>query len=335
MRVLICDYASRYRFPANGYGSIERWLATAAKYIHLLGNQVILSGPLWDADLIPGATWWPERLSQSNVQQFLAVHGRVDLLLAGHEAFDSLEWEEPYLAVAQRAVSYQHGHELYSRHAYDGSRRRLFCFSDEMMARFADQVPRKLGCYSEGIGEEPQFLSPRGYLVWIGRLDEEKAVDYAIEAAKRLGRRLLVMGEPRNCDRYYRRILGQADLDHVTWLGTCTGMTKMRIIAEADAMVYTCSREWIEAAAAVLWETLLSGVPIAGMSWRGAEAVIEAVGTVGGAIASIDPRAPRTLNMERLAEAIEKAVVCDRNEIRDYARQKFDPFRHVEGLIAD
>jgi glycosyltransferase involved in cell wall biosynthesis len=336
VRILICDYESQYRFPANGYGSIERWLASAGRYLLRLGHEVVLSGPLWNIDMMSGATWWPERLCRENCDRFLRRFGHMDRLLAGHEAFGRPEWDEPYLSVASHCVSYQHGHELYPNRAYDGDRKRLFCFSDEMMGRFRDQAPRKLPCYSEGISERPRRLPAEGYLAWIGRLDEEKAVHYAIDAARVMGRRLVVMGEPIRSVRYFESIRTRLAEPHVNWIGTQVGEAKMEYLARADAVVYTCSPDWIEAAAAVLWESLLSGVPLAGMSWRGGEAVVEAVGEgIAGAVAAVRVSQHYDANIELLSQAIETAAALDRSAVAEYAQEKFNPFQHARWLISE
>lgn len=337
MRILLCDYPSLYRFPSNGYGSIERWLATVAKYLVKLGHEVIISGPLWDVDYVPGVSWWRERLYIDNYKDFLKSFSRVDILIAGHEAFDEPKWERAYLAVADRCVSYQHGHELYRNQAYDGERKRLFCFSDEMMERFQTQNARKLICYSEGIDETPIKADSLGYLAWMGRIDEEKAVHYAIEAARLLGRKIVVMGEPVRSREYFESIYDLLHQPHVQWVGTQTASGKINYLSHAACFVYTCSPTWIEAAAAVLWEPQLCGVPLAGMSWRGGEAVVEAIGDMqrGGAIAQVNIKSDDDENVERLCDAIERSMLLDRDDVWKYGHERFNPITHVSGLIAD
>lgn len=335
MRILVCDFPTIYRFPENGYGSTQRWLATVAKYAARMGHETLVSGPLWDVSVLPGVKWWEPRLDASNADSFLARHGRVDVLVAGHEAFGfgSDRWERGYLRVADRCVSYQHGLEQYETVAYDGETKRLYGFSDEIVERFGAQRPAKLSCYAEGIDEEPVAHDPEGYLVWIGRLEAEKATHHAIDAARLLGRRLVVMGEPVRDFAYVGRIEDRLSEPHVERVGTLVGRAKMECLARASCLVYTCPPDWIEAAAAVLWEGQLCGVPLAGNAWRAGTAVEEAASAGEEVVARVAPGAGDPEVAESLAEAIEVASRLDRDEVREYARAKFDGRSHVEGLL--
>lgn len=139
-----------------------------------------------------------------------------------------------------------------------------------MVEMYKEQKPIKHLLFHSGVGEEPFFtLKPKNYLLWIGRIDYDKSPHYAILAAKKLGIPLYLLGKSvyqREYEVSYSTFLNDSIVKRC---GVVFGKKKMKIISEALCGIYSLSPKFIEAGAGVLGEIIASGVPLAGMTWRG------------------------------------------------------------------
>lgn len=280
--LIVCDYdneAERYTFPNFHLGSSENRIWHFAKSAtELPGLRVVITGPRWLPEYVPGAIHFPSRLDASSAPNFLAQFGKADFLFGGHEYFDKPDWTEPFSTCADNLISYQlHPYE-YRRKSFNGRDKFLFCYSDEMLATYAAQSPLKALLFHSGVDEETRFdANPEDRLVWMGRLDAEKAPHIAIAAARLLNKKITMMGETVRDQEYGEWLQPLLAEPHVEAPGILRGDIKMRTIAAARCGVYTVASTFAEAGAGVLGEYLASGVPIAGISWRGNDAVCEAV----------------------------------------------------------
>ncbi|HEX7662064.1 MAG TPA: hypothetical protein VF444_21570 [Pseudonocardiaceae bacterium] len=103
--------------------------------------------------------------------------------------------------------------------AFDGDRSRLFCYSPEMLTRYADHRPAQALSVQFGLGEETPPPAVRGSeLVWLGRIDSQKAPHLAVRAAKHLGRAIRLIGPIFDQD-YAVRYAADLNAPHVTLSG--------------------------------------------------------------------------------------------------------------------
>jgi glycosyltransferase involved in cell wall biosynthesis len=337
--LIVCDYENEregYTFPNFGMGSSENRIWHFAHSATCLPHlRVVIVGPRWLPEHVPGAIHFPERLHGGGARRFREQFGRADYLFAGHEYFDKQEWVEPFLACAKSIFTYQlHPYEYQGR-CFDGVQRILFCYSDEMCEQYQEQRPMKGLLFHSGVDERPVFnAAPEDYLLWMGRLDSDKQPHIAVEVAARLGMRLVILGETVRDPDYGRFLDSYLSAPHVEYAGVLRGPEKTRLLSSARCAIYTVSREFTEAGAGVLGEYLASGVPIAGMTWKGNDAVCEAVdrpefGRVVNASVCHDEQEI----VSRLSRAVSECLELDRAATHRLGRHKYDPVRLVHEML--
>jgi glycosyltransferase involved in cell wall biosynthesis len=153
------------------------------------------------------------------------------------------------------------------------------------------------------------------FLLFLGRADEEKAPDLAVEAARRAGRRLVMCATRKNeRERQYwaervEPLLG----DDVEVYGECDQEQKADMLARAAALLFPI--QWPEPFGLVMTEAMACGTPV--VAWRnGAVSEVVEDGVTGfvadsmdelvraiGRVGELDPRAARAHVEERFSAA--------------------------------
>jgi glycosyltransferase involved in cell wall biosynthesis len=337
MLVGVCDFPGDYLFPPIGYGGIERWLWAVAVGARRAGADVHLLGPQWRQELADDWTVRPIRLEDLTPDgpqiRSLRATG-YDLLVVGHEYPSLPAWRTAWARLCTDVATFQHW--PYFRHradAFDGQRSRLYTYSEEMRKRYAAHHPiPELAVHADL--HEPDFPAHDGDdLVWLGRIDAEKSPHLAIRAAQLLGRNITVAGPV--FDTAYmetHRVLFTAD--HVTLAGEIGGERKMRLLAEANVLVYTCAHNYVEAGAATFGESLRLGTPVAALAWWPGTCAHAALCADSGSMALADPNTTDALAAKSLADAIERATPLRARNVREIGLYRFDPVRHFQTLAA-
>ena len=336
-RIIICDYDNpqKYTFPSFGFGSSEKRVWHFAKTVSELDEfEVIITGPLWLPEYVPNAKYFPKRLNGGSCKEFLDTFGRCDYLFAGHEYFDKDEWVDVFEKCADTLISYQLHPYQYKKISFDGKKKILFCYSDQMLSTYKEQKPIKALLFHSGVGEDPRFTNEHeNYLLWIGRLDRDKAPHYAVEAARLLNLNLWILGKTIYQPDYFEKHKKDFNSSHVKMLGVKFGEEKMNIISKAACVIYTIDKNYSEAGAGVLGEILSSGVPIAGMTWVGDDAIVEAVnhkdlGKVINANNISESKIP-----EELSEAVRSCLKLKRRQVYSLGKKKYDPHMLVRNIF--
>lgn len=110
---------------------------------------------------------------------------------------------------------------------------------------------------------EPE-LKADDYLVWVGRIDPGKAPHLAVEAAKRAGKRIILMGPAYHYPYFYDNIWPHIDGDKVVWLQGVDDEIKARVFKKAKAFLFPNWNEYHEMLGIVALESLRAGVPVIG-----------------------------------------------------------------------
>lgn len=335
MLVGVCDFPSDYAFPPPAYGGIERWLWAVANGARNAGADVHLLGPGWLPELEEVWTRKPIRLEDTrtgSLEEGDLISSRYDLLIVGHEYPSHPEWRrmaarlDCEVATFQHAPSFEHQHD-----AFDANRSRLYCYSPEMADRFAAHQPGVELAVHLGLDEyEPPARSGED-LVWLGRIDGDKAPHIAARAAQMLGRRLRIVG-PVFDETYVEEHRHLLAADHVDWVGELGGRAKIDALQDAAAFVYTYARDYIEAGAAVFGEALRAGTPIAALAWRPGTCAEAALCDQTGAVALADAALDDTAAAERLAEAIERTSTLHHTQVQAVGQNRFDVVRHFKAM---
>lgn len=338
MKVGVCDFPSTYAFPPHGYGGIERWLWAVAVGAQRAGAEVRLLGPAWRDDLPRSFPREPIRLEtvdpgDAALRRLEALN--LDLLVVGHEYPSLPAWRRVWEELDCDVVTFQHNPTfIHAAHAFDRHRSRLYCYSPEMIHRYREHHPSQTLSVQFGLGEEPLPVRQGHDLVWIGRIDRDKAPHLAARAAGLLGRRLRVIGPV--LDRWYlNRHWADLGAAHVELVGELVGRAKAEALRDGRVVVYTCARDYIEAGAAVFGEALRAGTPMAALAWRAGTCAEAALCGETGAVATVSPEAGDGDAVARLAGAIENAATLAAESVQHIGLARFDPERHFRILACD
>jgi len=165
-------------------------------------------------------------------------------------------------------------------------------------------------------------FSPKGgdYLVFLGRLCQEKRVDRAIEIATRAGRELVIAAKVDNVDRAHFQscIKPLLDRPNVRFIGEVNEREKAELLGGALALLFPI--DWPEPFGLTVIEALSCGTPV--VAWHcGSVPEIVSDGVTGRVVSSI---------YEAVA-AIDDAASLNRATVREAFERRFS----VERMAAD
>lgn len=337
MHVGICDFPSAYPFPPAGYGGIERWLWAVAVGARAAGADVTLLGPQWRRDL--PADWARrevrlESLHPADTAVRRLRADRFDLLVVGHEYPSLPAWRAVADQLGCDVATFQHDPRFqHAPTAFDGVQTRLYCYSPEMTGRYATQRPIRELAVHLGLNETEPPATRGDDLVWMGRIDADKAPHLAVMAARLLGRRIRIIG-PIFDPAYAANHAGLFRDSHVEMVGELGGSAKVAALRAARVFVYSAARDYIEAGAAVFGESLRAGTPVAALAWRPGTCAEAALCTDTGTLASIEAADDDDQAAKSLAEAIARAATMPASTVQEIGLNRFDPQRHFTVLAA-
>ena len=335
MLVGVCDFPGDYLFPPTGYGGIERWLWAVAIGARRSGADVHLLGPRWRPELADDWTVTPVRLEDLTPGGPQARHLHdtgYDLLVVGHEYPSLPAWRAVWKTLDCDVATFQHW-PYFEHHpdAFDGTRARLYCYSAEMVERYAAYWPTQELAVHLGLHETEPDAVDGDDLLWLGRIHAEKAPHLAIRTAAYLGRHITVVGPVFDTD-YVDAHRDLFTADHVTLLGEVGGPAKMRLLADAGTLVYTCAPGYVEAGAASFGEALRAGTPVAALTWRPGSCAEAALCDRTGVVATPCPGIDEEKVTWLLAEAIDQTFDMRAKEVQEIGMGRFDPVRHFTTL---
>lgn len=163
---------------------------------------------------------------------------------------------------------------------------------------------------------------PDDYLVYIGRLSEEKRPDRAVRLARLTGRQLRIAGNFDREDRTYveTRLQHMISSDLVTVLGEIDDAGKQEQLANAGALVLPL--DWPEPFGLVMAEAMACGTPVIAFD-RGAVREVVEHGVTGFVVR----------NMQEAALAVARLPELDRTVIRRRFEQRFTSRAMVENYL--
>lgn len=125
------------------------------------------------------------------------------------------------------------------------------------------------------------------YLLFLGRLSEEKGTHLAIEAAQRRGQRLVLAGKIDRVDREYfhQQIEPLIDGNLITFTGEADAARKRELFAGARCLLHPVT--WPEPFGLVMAEAMACGTPVIGLRMGSVPEVI-AHGETGFVVDSVD-----------------------------------------------
>jgi glycosyltransferase involved in cell wall biosynthesis len=147
-------------------------------------------------------------------------------------------------------------------------------------------------------------------LLFLGRIEEKKGPDLAVQVARKLGRPLILAG-PVVDEEFFDRAIRPFLNRQIRYVGVVNHRQKTELFGRA-ACVLMPSR-WEEPFGLVAVEAMACGTPVVALA-RGALPELVEPGLTGYLIR----------NEETLADSVERAVQLDRAAIRARAAARFD-----------
>jgi glycosyltransferase involved in cell wall biosynthesis len=170
-----------------------------------------------------------------------------------------------------------------------------------------------------GIETEAFPFGERGgdYLLFLGRMIEDKGPAQAIEIARAAGMPLIMAG-PTDEEYDFERLLGpEIDGERVSYVGRVDPPERDRLLAGAGALVYPLL--YPEPFGLVPVEAMACGTPVLAVGIGAVPELVEP--GVTGYLAD---------SWEGLAEQLPKALELDRRAIRARTRERFDYTRMID-----
>ena len=165
------------------------------------------------------------------------------------------------------------------------------CVSQKQAASFGDLRP---ACVPNGIGVHKYSVAEKkgDYLLWLGRICEEKGAHLAIEVAQRTGRPLIIAGQvyPFSYHQQYFRekIWPQVDGERVSWAESPNLQEKVELLQGARAVLIPSLVD--ETSSLVAMEAMACGTPVIAFR-RGALPEVIADGHTGFVVDTMEEMA--------------------------------------------
>ncbi len=169
----------------------------------------------------------------------------------------------------------------------------------------------------------PLAAKKDGYLLSLSRISPQKGAHLAIEAAKRLKKRLILAGKvDKGADAEYFRTRVEPYIDdrQISFLGEVSEERKRELMAGADCFVFPI--QWDEPFGLVMLEAMACGTPVVAFN-RGAAPEVVSPGCTGFLAGSFD----------EFVGMIEMAARLDPFDCRQWAESRFPIKKMVDGYI--
>lgn len=195
------------------------------------------------------------------------------------------------------------------------------CVSASQAHTFVD-VPALRGWVPNGIALErfPLRSAKEDFLLWMGRICEEKAPHLAIEVARKAKRRLVLAGQVypfRYHEEYFEREVKPHLGGDVVWIESPSFEKKVDLLGRATALLVTSQAE--ETSSLVAMEAAACGTPVIAFR-RGALPEIVAQGKTGFLVDT----------PEEMAESIGTFGEISPAQCRRYAERNFSAARMTD-----
>jgi glycosyltransferase involved in cell wall biosynthesis len=194
------------------------------------------------------------------------------------------------------------------------------CVSESQRATFAD-LPHALAVVRNGIRVQ-DFPAPSGehedYLLWLGRICEEKGAHVAIDIARRAGRKLVIAGDvyPFSYHESYfeREIRPHLDNERVSYVRRPSLAVKIGLLRRANAVLLPSLVE--ETSSLVAMEAAACGTPVVAFR-RGAIPEVVREGVTGFLVD----------NTEEMTGALQRVSEIDPVSCRRHVEANFSATR--------
>lgn len=168
----------------------------------------------------------------------------------------------------------------------------------------------------------------KDYLLYVGRIDHEKGVHIAIDAAAKLGMKMIIAAklddsEPHIKAYFDREIAPRLEKHQalVTWIGEVDEEERNELMSGAIALLHAV--QWPEPFGLTLIEAQACGCPVVAFNLGSIPEVVQH-GVTGYVVT----------NLKQMVEAVRKIDEIDRAACRAWALEKFSTARMADGYEA-
>jgi glycosyltransferase involved in cell wall biosynthesis len=173
------------------------------------------------------------------------------------------------------------------------------------------------------LGDLPVGIGDGDYALFLGRMNPDKGVHHAVEAARSAGVPLKVaakMSEPAEVD-YYNSVVKPLLGGDIEYIGEVGRSDKLQLLGEATCLLNPIN--WPEPFGMVMIEALATGTPVIATREGSAPEIVDD-GVTGYVVG----------NRNELAEALSKVSGIDRFACRKAAEERFSAERMVADHVA-
>ncbi len=174
----------------------------------------------------------------------------------------------------------------------------------------------------------PFSANHKNYLLFVGRIDEEKGVHLAMDVAIRLNMPLIIAAKlddqvPKIKKYFEKQILPRlkAYPNLLSWIGEVNETQRNELMKNAMCLVHAVT--WPEPFGLTLIEAMACGCPVVALNNGSIPEVVQN-GKTGFVVE----------NMDQMAEAIKQINKIDRAYCRKYSVHKFSARRMAQGYVA-
>lgn len=163
------------------------------------------------------------------------------------------------------------------------------------------------------VGSYPFVSAKDDFVLWIGRFNPDKGVHLAIDAARAIGRRIVLAGKLNEPEEraYFAEAIRPRLGSGVEYVGEADAALKRELYGKAAVLAFPI--QWEEPFGMVMVEAMACGTPVAALR-RGSVPEVVADGVSGVVVDSV----------EEFPAALERAVSLDPRACRRHARDHFD-----------
>ncbi len=170
-------------------------------------------------------------------------------------------------------------------------------------------------------------LKPKNHFIWVGRIDPRKGPQNAIQIAKRLGLKLLLVGQIQSIYKdYFQREIKPHLTSKIRFIGEVPQKELPNFYTKAKALLYPI--EWEEPFGLVMAESMACGTPVVAFK-RGSVPEVIKDGKTGFIVEPFDKQGKP--NLKGFIEAIKKIDQIDRRECRKWVEENFTIEKMVDG----
>jgi glycosyltransferase involved in cell wall biosynthesis len=318
------------RVPPKGYGGIEWVVALLSDELQKKGHEVVLFAT-GDSDTRANLKYVFQEGMTSKMGQALFDSMQVSSAFKIANDFDIVHDHSGFLAVAFHYLIKTP--MLHTLHGAFNEETTMFYSSFKNGVYYNAISEYQRNCLPDlnyvdtvynaiDIHNYPFSVKKQDYLILVSRVCADKGTHIAIDIAKKMGERLILVGKVDPVDRKYyeETIRPLIDGDQIVFMGEVSEEDKRDLLKSAKCFVFPI--QWPEPFGLVMAEALACGTPVVAMR-NGSSPEVVKDSRVGIIVDSL----------EEMPDAIRRTSQIDPKICREYVVDNFSPEIMAENYI--